>query len=277
MLLSFKADIEIKDLTEETMINFFEYLNTRERQVGKEKIVRAYKSSSVAVVRSRLNGFFNWLIERGYLAKNPFEKIPYPEVTYTDKRAFSPKEFETICHAVNTKIHWANLLIKKRNIAIVMFLVFTGVRKEELLGIQITDIDIERKLITIRAETSKSKRTRLIPMNFQLIPYIEDYLIFRKDYTSESFWVSGTLDRPLTEHGAKHLIDLISKETNINCHLHRFRHTFAINYYRQTHDIVGLKTLMGHKSLKMTLSYLRSLPDSHVTEQIQKMVIKDFV
>lgn len=277
LLLQFNPNLLVNDLDEKTIVNFLEFLNTRKRKVGKQQIVRTYKNSSIAVVRSRLNAFFNWLTERNYIEVNPFSKIPYPKVSYTDRRAFSPKEFEAICYAVNTKIRWANLLIKKRNIAIVMFLALTGVRKEELLGLRVYDVELERKLITIRAETSKSKRTRLIPMNVTLIPYLEDYLNYRSSFTSLNFWISGTTNHSFTEHGTKHLINLLNKTTKINCHLHRFRHTFAINYYSQSHDIVGLKKLMGHQSLKMTLSYLRSLPDEHVVEQIQKMTVDEFV
>lgn len=277
LLLKFKPDIQLKDLSEENIIYFLSFLNTRERKVGKEQLIRSYKNSSIAVVRSSLNCFFDWLLEREYLTVNPFKKIPYPKISYTDSRAFSPKEFESICYAVNFKIQWASLLVKKRNVALLMLLIFTGVRKEELLGLRMSDVDISRKLITIRAETSKSKRTRVIPMNLQLVSFLEDYLECRKDYTTSSFWVSGTLDRTFTEHGAKHLIDLLSKETKIKCHLHRFRHTFATNYYKQTHDLVGLKKLMGHSSLKMTLVYLRSLPDEHVVEQIQRMTLSEFI
>ena len=277
LLLQFNPGIKLQDLTEETIVNFLEFLNTRKRKVGKLEVIRSYKNSSIAVVRSRLNAFFNWLVERHYIEVNPFEKIPYPKVSYTDRRAYSPKEFEAICYAINTKIQWANLLIKKRNIALVMFLSFTGVRKEELLGLRLEDIDMERKFAIVRAETSKSKQTRIIPINLELMPYLEDYLNYRKDYLTLSFWVSGTTDHCFTEHGAKHLVKLLSRVTKINCHLHRFRHTFATNYYRSTHDIVGLKKLMGHRSLKMTLSYLRSLPDEHVIEQIQKMSVDEFV
>ncbi len=277
LLLKFKPNIELKDLSEENIITFLSFLNTRERKVGKEQLIRTYKNSSIAVVRSSLNCFFDWLLERGFLTENPFKKIPYPKISYTDSRAFSPKEFESICYAVNFKIQWANLLVKKRNVALLMLLVFTGIRKEELLGLCISDVDIHRKLITIRSETSKSKRTRVIPMNIQLISYLEDYLYFRRDYSTQFFWISGTSDRSFTEHGAKHLIDLLTKETKINCHLHRFRHTFATNYYKQTHDLVGLKKLMGHSSLKMTLVYLRSLPDEHTVEQIQRMTLAEFI
>lgn len=277
LLLQFNPDTRLENLTEEFIINFFEYLNTRKRKVGTEQIIRSYKNSSIATVRSSLNCFFEWLIERNYLTTNPFKKIPYPSVSYTDSRAFTPKEFEKISFAINTKIEWTNLLVKKRNIALVMMLVLTGVRKEELIGLRLSDIDMDRILINVRAETSKSKRTRIIPMSPKLISYIEDYLNYRINYTCKAFWVSGILDRSFTEHGMKHLINLLSKATKINCHLHRFRHTFATNYYKQTHDIVGLQKLMGHKSFKMTLSYLRSLPDEHTVEQIQRITFDEFV
>lgn len=64
-----------------------------------------------------------------------------------------------------------------------------------------------------------------------------------------------------------------SDEINI----HRFRHTFATNYYTQTHDLVGLQKLMGHRSFKMTLSYLRSMPEEHLVQQIKKFTIDEFV
>lgn len=277
LLLKFNPDIKLENLTEETIINFLEFVNTRIRKIGKQQVVRMYKNSSISVLRSTLNVFFNWLIERNYISVNPFEKIPFPDVSYTDRRAYSEKEFEAICYAVNTKIQWSSLLIKKRNIAIIMFLVLTGVRREELLGLHVSDIDLYRRLVNVRAETSKSKRSRTIPMNSDLIPYLEDYLNHRREYITLFLWVSGLLDRPFTEHGAKHFMDLLTKTTKINCYLHRFRHTFATNYYKQTHDIVGLQILMGHSSFKMTLRYLRSLPDEHIVEQMKKMTIQEFI
>lgn len=277
LFMKFNRKITLVDLTEATIINFLEFINTRERKIGREYVVRQYKNSSIVIIRNRLNVFFDWLLKRGYIKTNPFERIPYPKVSYTDRRAYSQKEFEAICYAVNTTIRWVNLLIKKRNIAIVMFLTLTGVRKEELLGLQLSDIDLFRKFVIVRAETSKSKRSRIIPMSASLVPYLEDYLEHRKTYLTLFFWVSGWLDQPFTEHGAKKFMQQLSKTTKINCHLHRFRHTFATNYYKQTHDIVGLQKLMGHTRLKMTLQYLRSLPDEHVVEQIKKITIDEFV
>lgn len=277
LLLQFKPNITLKDLTEETMIHFFEFVNTRKRKVGKTYIVREYKKSAIASLRGKLNTFFRWLLQHNYIQQNPFELMKYPNVSFTDPRAFTSREIEIICHAINTKIHWANLLVKKRNIAIVMFLFFTGVRKSELLQLKLSDVDTEKKTIVIRSETSKSKKARIIPLHEELQPYLEDYLHYRSHSTCSSFWLSSTRDIAFTSHGLKHLIIFISKVTKINCHVHRFRHTFASSYYKTNKDLFGLMKLMGHTSLNMTLSYLRSLVDDFLIQQVKRMTIKDFI
>ena len=277
LLLKFKSDVTNQDLTENFIINFFEYLNTRPRKIGKVLVARKLKNSTIAGARSNLNVFFIWLKKHNYILVNPFERMKYPIVTHTDARAFTPKEVEKILHSINSKIQWANLVIKKRNIAIVMFLLFTGVRKNELLNVKLRDIDIEQKIVYIRSENSKSKRGRIISLNVELIPYLQDYLHYRIHCNSEWLWISGTQDNKFTSHGMKHLIRLLTMVTKINCHLHRFRHTFAIAFYKATHDILSLKKLMGHTNLAMTLTYLRSLADDHTVEQIRKLSINEYL
>lgn len=273
----FKPDLELGDLKKDLMIDFMDHLNTCERKVGRKMIVREYKKSSIATVRGKLSTFFTWLVENEYLKANPFNKIPYPDVSYDDKRAFTRENFDAIWKAVSIEINWPNFVIKKRNMAMVMFMSLTGVRKGELLGLKIKDFDMAEKEVAIRGETSKSKRNRTLPLLPELISYLKDYLAFRADYKTDAFWVSGNEDRPFTYHGAKHFVDRLKSVTGINCHLHRFRHTFAVNYYTKTRDIVGLQKLLGHRSLKMTLSYLRSLKDDHAIEQMRKMSVKEFV
>lgn len=276
LLLSFKPDISLSDLNEETMIHFFDFLNTRLRKVGNRRITRSLKNSSIATVRGKLNSFFKWLLQRGYLDHNPFQKIKYPTISHTDPRAFTPQEFQKICHAINTTIQWQSLLIKKRNIAMIMFLLYTGLRKEEFLKIQLNDVDVIRKEIVVRSITTKSKRSRIIPMNSELIPYLQDYLNYRKDYKTPFFWVSGTRDREFTEHGGKHLLNILSKVTDLNIFWHAFRHTFAVSVFLMTNDILSLQKLMGHRKISMTATYLRSIPEVRLVEQIKKVTLKGF-
>ncbi len=279
LLMEFKPDLELKDLTEKTMVEFFEYRDTRERAVGKEKVVRQLKNSSKATAMGKLSSFFTWLADdkRKCIESNPFEKINYPNVEYTDKRALTLDEIYKILNVINNEMRWQNLLLKKRNVAMINFLLFTGVRKGELLGLKLSDLDFKRKAIMIRGETSKSKTTRTIPMSFELVQYLEDYLRERADYKTEYLWVSNNDDRKFTEHGMKHFVEQLKGKTEINCHLHRFRHTFAVNFYKQKSNIVALKKLLGHKTFKMTVSYLRSLDDEYVAQQMQEFRLANFM
>lgn len=277
LLLQFKPDITLKDLTEEIIVDFLEFLDTRERIVGNKKVIRTYKASSRETVRGKLNTFFNWLVERKHLKISPFAKLPHASVDYTDRRAFTKEEFEKICLAVLVKIPWENQLLKKRNIGMIMTLALTGLRKNEFLHLKLEDLNTKNKTINVNAETSKSRRVRTIPLHPELLPYHEEYMQSRSEYKTPYLWVSSNEDRALTSYGMKHFTDRLSKITGINCHLHRFRHTFAVSFYRKTHDLVALNKLMGHKSLKMTLIYLRSLTDEDTLGQLSKMGVDELL
>jgi len=276
LLKKFKPDVQLNDLDAEFIGDFFDFLRTRERKVGNRFVVRDLKNSSVATVRGKLSAFFEWLVKNRYLESNPFEGIKYPDVSYTDKRAFTKDEFDRIYLAVSRDIPWENQLLRKRNLAFIMVLSLAGIRKGEILGLRLSDIDFKNLILTIRAETSKSKRTRFIPMAPELVLYLKDYLALVGEYTAESLWVSSNNDHSFTEHGLKHFVNRLTAVTGINCHIHRFRHTFAVNYYLQTHDIVGLQKLMGHRDFNMTLKYLRSLSDDDIAVQMNKLKLARF-
>jgi len=273
LLKKFRPDIRLRDLTRETMVDFSNFLNTRERRVGnKDDVVRPLKPSSLATVRGKLSSFFTWLKDNGYIKKNPFEDILYPQVDCSDRRAVTDKEFDKLYLAVERDIEWPNNLIKKRNLAILMFFALTGVRKNELLSLRLSDFDFEKRKVTVRAETSKSKKENIIRMPDVLMPYLDDYLAYRADYKTESFWVSGNRDCPFTKHGWKHLVNRLKAQTGIEkFHAHRFRHYFAVNFYKQSNcDLINLQRAMGHRSVKTTIgSYLRSLGNEELDRQMR--------
>lgn len=131
--------------------------------------------------------------------------------------------------------------------------------------------------LTIRAEISKSKTTRTLAINPKLIPYLESYLKVKAGYNTPYFWVSSTKDRNFTADRAKHFVERLKKETDIHIHLHRFRDTFAVNLYLQTHDLLAVMKALGHKSFKQTLSYFRSIPDDGYLRQMAKITVAEFV
>jgi len=273
-LKTFSVDLFIEDLTAEFIINFFTYLNNRKRKVGNKYVVRKLMPSSIATIRAKLSTFFEWLIKNSYLVKNPFEDIKHPKVTFTDRRAFTNEEYNKIYLAVSRDIVWGSVLLKIRSITMVMFLSLTGVRREELIGLRLDDLDMNNKILTVRAEISKSKITHFVPLDETLIIQLKEYFEARRTRTTPYLWVSSTEDRNFTEHGAKHFIERLEKVTGLKIFLHRFRHTFAVNHYVANKDLLSLQRMMGHKDVKVTINtYLRWLPDFNLQNQVNLLRI----
>ena len=134
---------------------------------------------------------------------------------------------------------------------------------------------MDKKTITVRAETSKSKRSRVVPIHPTLYLYLQEYIKERNkdNYKTEYLIVSSGGDRGLSTHGLKHWVNRLIALSGVKFHLHRFRHTFACNLAKQNISILKIRDLMGHKSIKMTEVYLRSIITEDLRNDINKLSI----
>lgn len=260
-------------LTETRMNEFFKRMQTRKRIVGKDTIKVGVKNSTIASYWSKLSPFFIWMEASGHIDKSPLAYISKPKEYYENKPALKKKQIEKLYASI--LLRNTNAFLIKRDTALLSTLFFTGVRKRELLSIQVRDVDLEKNVITIRGATSKSKKTRSIPINPTLKVHLDDYLKARKKYTSEFLFVSATKDCGLTQHGIKHWIKRMRKASGVRFHLHQLRHTFACNLARNNISLPKLQKLMGHTDLRMTERYVRSLGVEHLIDDILKLSIDD--
>lgn len=234
------------------------------------------KHSTVATYSAKLSAFFEWLVAKKYLSDNPFRGIRYASPVYENRRYLKRQDIEKILAAIHLH-HNGNLLVLKRNLLIFHLFLFCGLRKEELLQLQIRDISPERKILTIRADTSKSKTTREIPIHSSVQLYLNDYLQSRRGYICPFLFVSSTHDNRLTAHGLKHLVDNLRQASGVPFHVHQLRHTFAVNFLKASNNIIKLKQLLGHRSIAMTAMYLRCLPVDQFKADIENLHIDSLI
>lgn len=279
LLIKIISTITLETISDKTMNEFFKCLEQRERIVGRGIIKKGIKKSTIATYRSKLHKFFSWLKMKKYLKENPFDIMPYPTVEYIDRKWLKKESIETIFTAMDFKIEWDNSFVQKRNVAIFTLLLCCGLRKNELLGLRARDIDLGRKMLSVNAETSKSKRDRIIPLNFLAIRKLEDYLAERKKRgcLTPHLFVSNNRDERLSDHGFKHLIKILNEKSGVKFHAHQLRHTFAINLINQSCDIIKIQQLMGHKDIRMTAVYLRCLPNSAMRQDVENLTIDNLV
>lgn len=261
------------NLSETKMNEFFRILQTRKRLVGKNKKVTGVKDSTIASYWSKLNPFFIWLESNRYIDRSPLAYIKKPKAEYENKPALKKGDIEKLYSTI--LLHSPNGLTLKRDTAIVSTLFFCGVRKSELLALQVRDVDLDKKILTIRGATSKSKRTRRIPINPTLQIHLKDYLEARKKFTSQYLFVSTKKDSGITHFGITHWVKRMKKYSGVKFHLHQLRHTFACNLAKNNISLAKLQKLMGHVDLRMTERYVRSLGVEHLVDDILKLSIDD--
>jgi len=257
-------------LTKEMLNEYFKRIENRDRKVGK-KIVSGVKRTTIKTHWSKLNVFFKWLKENNHTEENPLRGIKSPRVSYDDFKRLEDNEINKIYSAIIS--YSESSLIARRDTLMISLLLFLGIRKGEFISLQVKDLDFNKKIITIRGETSKSKKTRNIPMHPTLLLHLRDYLEERKRhcYKTEYLIVSTKNDKCLSREGLKHWLKKIIKISGVKFHLHQFRHTFACKLTEAGTPTASLQKLMGHINISMTAKYTRSLNAEDMGEDIEKI------
>ncbi|MGH2376956.1 MAG: tyrosine-type recombinase/integrase [Candidatus Limnocylindria bacterium] len=123
----------------------------------------------------------------------------------------------------------------ERDRAIVLTLLGTGLRRGELIGLRLGDIDIIERQLRVRASTSKSVRPRDVAIPIETAKELDRYLRdFRSgDSDEDAPLFTGRRGGPLTAQAVKRLFDRLKVRTGIRdlC-AHMLRHTWATNFNR---------------------------------------------
>jgi site-specific recombinase XerD len=264
----------VEFVTVEMLNEFFKRIRTRERIVGRDTVKVGLRDSTIKTYATKLDAFFKWLVRMDFMESNPLLKINIPSPEYTDSRALTEEEVRKIYAAIVLNSNNDPLMLR-RDTVMVSLLFFCGLRKGEFISLRVMDIDMEKKLLIVRGETSKSKMTRILPIHPTLFFHLGEYFKERnkKGYKTESLIVSVNKDVGLSRDGLKHWVEKIKKNSGVKFHLHRFRHTFACNLGNNDVGDEKIKKFLGHKKIEMTQQYLRSIHSENLRDDINKLSI----
>lgn len=274
VFLKLMPEVDTVDfLTPEMLNEFFKRLQTRQRIIGKNTLKTGVKKSTVKAQWSKLNAFFCWLCKNNYIQQNPLKNIRPPRVCYDDFRKLEDQDIRKIYAAIT--LHSTNSFQLRRDTAMVSLLLFCGLRKSELLSLLVSDIDIEKREMIVRKETSKSVYTRVIKMHPSLIMNLKEFIKERnsRHFKTEYFITSSKEDERLTVDGLKHWVHSLKIKSGVRFHLHQFRHTFACKLAEADVSLFKIQRMMGHSDIKMTMRYARSLKTENMEDDIGKISI----
>lgn len=204
------------------------------------------KQSSTNGQITILKSFFSWLFNEEYIPKNPMAKIKQTKEPKRVRQPLSDEEIELLRQACKTK----------REMALVEFLVATGCRLSEVVGVNISDIDWHEMSLYVIGKGDKQRR---VYFNVKTKILLQNYIKSRKGNDSALFVGSRFPFQRIGNRAIEREVKKISERAGFDKSIypHLFRHSFA------THNINGgmplhiIQQLMGHESPQTTLVYAK--------------------
>jgi len=127
-----------------------------------------------------------------------------------------------------------------------------GLRRSELLNLQIKDIDSKRNLVIIRQ--SKGKKDRVVPLSEKILLLLRDYY---KEFKPRIWLFEGQNGESYSEKSLASVLKQSLTKAKINkpVSLHWLRHSYATHLLEAGTDLRIIQELLGHSSSKTTEIY----------------------
>jgi site-specific recombinase XerD len=139
-----------------------------------------------------------------------------------------------------------------------------GLRISELLGLQVTDIDASRMVVTVRH--GKGAKDRQVPLSARLLSALRRWWSTHRH--PRWLFPGKTPARPLSDGMVQRIAGRVVKRAGLRkkATLHTLRHSYATHLLEAGVDVVTLQKLLGHSDLSTTARYLHLS-----TRQMQKL------
>ena len=222
---------------------------------------------------SALSGFCRYLIKQKRLTSNPVRTVTKPKsekrlpVFYREE---SMKDYfaGTDCDASEENLTLITGTDKASEAAysrrlerlIVSMLYCTGMRRAELIGLRIGDVDFSRRTMTVRGKGDKVREIPLVPSLCKEISlYLQsvETMVGRERSASEPLAVTGKglkLYPVFIDRAIKRALGRIGSITGRKSP-HVLRHSLATELLDEGADLNSIKELLGHSSLAATQVY----------------------
>ncbi len=204
---------------------------------------------------SALKAFYKFLLKTKQIKEDPLIKHKALKVSQKLQVPFSPAEVNQVINDLESADDFESV----RNRLMVELFYSTGMRRAELIELQLNDVDLSNETIKVLGKRNKE---RYVPLLKNVQETILHYLSYR-----EGLEQGATDHLFITNKGNKMYPTLVYRVINsyfsnvsskIKKSPHVIRHSFATHLLNEGADLNSVKELLGHSSLASTQVYTNS-------------------
>jgi len=210
-----------------------------------------------------LSALWTWALEDGLVKEQILHKVKRPKPEKREIKPYSEVDIRAMLGALDKSKSYTrrgkkesdhSLSTAIRNRAIILLLLDTGIRSSELCSLRIHHTDLTNRHILVMGKGSKE---RMLPFCSRTGRALWRYLATRQDDSANEYLFLTDNDTPFVRDHLRKTLWRIGQRASVSgAGVHRFRHTFAINFLRNGGDPYSLQRLLGHSTMEMVLRYL---------------------
>ncbi|HEY1867261.1 MAG TPA: tyrosine-type recombinase/integrase [Candidatus Cybelea sp.] len=213
---------------------------------------RGYDSRTVCRKLSSIRALYRFLKITGVLENDPAAAIPGPSVA---KKRPAPLKVAEVMKLLRTSLAGRTDSARLRDAAIMELFYASGMRRAEVAGVRLADVDLAERTIRV---VGKGSKERVVVINHAASEAIEAYLRVRARSADPALFL-GRGGKGLTPKHVWRIFRLIYRVSGIQKHAtpHTLRHSFATHLVENGVDLETVRELLGHESLATTGVYLQ--------------------
>lgn len=224
---------------------------------------------AATTINRRLNAlqhFFDYLAtQRQTLGINPVKPSHFLRRGHPLPKTLSPDQVRRLFAQITNPLDHALCLLMLR----------CGLRVSEVARLKRADLDWEQQ--ALRVNQGKGRKDRVVYVAADALAALRTCLALRPAVVPDDllFWNQKRPQRPLSSKGIQKKLERYAKAADIKASCHSLRHTFASNLLEEGAEVISIKELLGHASIKSSERYakLSNQRVKHVYLQTMRKVI----
>jgi integrase len=274
---------ELQGYKQKAVNSFFIFINKSPGEVSPLDVESWRKSLESAGLKPStvyarvcfLSSFFEWALRRDpslreHLGNNPARlALPKAPKAYQTEsvKAWTDEELRAIVRVVSEKAGRGEV-VGKRDYALLLFYLTTGMRRQEVIGLRGGDLKLDDDSITLTGKVKGGDYVGREVRDPLLRAALLDYLAVAGRLTAlrtdSPLWTrhdrAGKPGAALTSHAFVKNLKRYAKEAGVgDVHLHQTRHSFARIVAEETGSITDTQDALGHRNSATTRVYVQRI------------------
>jgi site-specific recombinase XerD len=215
---------------------------------------RRYSKATIARTAASLRSYFLWCAKRGLVEGDPSTRLSAPAPDSRLPRVLGHAELDQLLEPDPGSGTGQPDEIDRRDDAVLELLYGSGLRVAELCGLDVGDVDLPHRVVTV---TGKGSKQRQVLIHDRCAATLEAWLDGPRSAMAgtESPVEALFYNRRGNRLGPRDVRRLLDRRSPVPTHPHALRHSFATHLLDGGADLRVVQELLGHASLQTTQVY----------------------